>query len=189
MAGGAARVANRHGVDAASPQLRKLLTGVWAVQAAGLQSQLVLAPDGTYSNVLAGGMQGHSGTWAVTANLVGGQSLVFSIKDAFPKEFVGPLGSSPIVWPTSETWYVMAIHPDRIDINGGFMVRAGVTPDMMRTGASAGPGVQGPAVFPGAFPMAADPNAQVAAEMRQIADAGRTVFGKLKSVWSGLKKR
>lgn len=162
------------------PQLRDVLIGMWALNAGGMQSQVTFSPDGRYTNTLFGGAQGHSGMWTVSDNPFGGQTITFALTAAFPQTFVGPLGTSPITWPASETWYVTGVQPDRIDINGGVMVRMQTQPGMV-------PFAVQPPFF--ASPGMPDYNAEMAKEMEQVADAGRKAFGKLKQVWSGFKKR
>jgi hypothetical protein len=104
-------------MNAGTPPLRDSLVGMWTLQAGGMQSEVTLQPDGNYSNTLAGGAQGHWGTWAVTDNPFG-KMVVFTLAGAFPQEYVGPLGSTPIIWPKTESWQVTGVQPDRIDING-----------------------------------------------------------------------
>jgi hypothetical protein len=144
-------------MNADTPPLAETLAGTWILQAGGMQSEVTLQPDGNYSNTLTGGAQGHWGTWALTDNALG-KTVRFTLAGAFPQTFVGPLGSTPIIWPKFESWQITAVHPDRIDIAGGALYRAG----------SAG----APPAFPGGVNMA-DANAQLAAEMQQVADAGR----------------
>lgn len=166
------------------PTVRDSLVGIWAVNAGGMQSQVVLSPDGKYSNTLVGGAQGHSGTWAVADNPNGGHTLTFTLTGSFPQTYVGPLGSTPIIWPKSELWYVTGIQPDRIDIYGGVMSR-------LQPGQEMGAGGMG---WPGMSPQQymggmVDYDAEMAKEMKQIGDAGRKTAGFLKQVWSGFKKR
>jgi len=164
-------------------QVRDALVGIWILDAAGMQSQVTMAPDGQYSNVLAGGAQGHSGTWAVTNNAFGGQTIVFTLTEWYPKEFVGPLGTVPITWVKSETWYVTNVQPNQVLIQGGSLRR--ITPEMAAAGSGMGAGPQSMGAFSGMMTMP-DYNAEMEKEMRQIADAGRKVFGALKSIF---KKR
>ncbi|MEA2719918.1 MAG: hypothetical protein QOJ39_1782 [Candidatus Eremiobacteraeota bacterium] len=170
-------------MNAGTPPLRDSLVGMWTLQAGGMQSEVTLQPDGNYSNTLAGGAQGHWGTWAVTDNPFG-KMVVFTLAGAFPQEYVGPLGSTPIIWPKTESWQVTGVQPDRIDINGGALYRVGSHAV--------------PPQYPGAF-NTADPNAQLAAEMQQVADAGRKAvhaaeetahkaIDKLKQAWLNRKK-
>jgi hypothetical protein len=160
--------------------IKDALVGFWILDASGMQSQVALSPNGQYTNTLAGGAQGHSGTWAVSNNTFGGQTIVFTLTASYPKEYVGPLGTVPITWPMSETWYVTGIQPDQILIKGGSLRR--ITPEMAAAGMSMGAAMTG---FPGMMTMA-DYNAEMEREMRQIGDAGRKVFGALKNIF---KKR
>ena len=83
--------------------IKDALTGFWFLDAAGMQSHVALSPDGTYSNTLVGGAPGHSGTWAVSKNAFGaGHIVVFTLTSSYPKEYIGPLGTSPIIWPKTE---------------------------------------------------------------------------------------
>ncbi len=160
--------------------VRDALIGVWIFDSAGMRAEVVFQQDGTYSDALIGGAQGHSGTWAVVPNGAGGYSVVLTLKDAFPKETIGPLGSTPIVWPPFETWNITNVQPNRIDVFGGVLNR-------MQPGMAA----PGPSSFPGSFAapdLDAQLNAEAAKEMQQVADAGRAIFGKLKQMFSGSKK-
>lgn len=160
-----------------------MLVGVWAADAGGMQSQVVLSPDGKYSNTLAGGAQGHWGTWAVSDNPSGGHTITFTIAGGFPQMYVGPLGSTPIIWPKAEWWQVIGVQPDRIDITGGVLYRMQAGSGMASPGMAA-PGM--PPQFMGGVP---DYDAEMAKEMKQVADAGRKAAGFLKQVFSGFKKR
>jgi hypothetical protein len=167
-------------------QVRDALIGFWLFDAAGMQAQVSLAPDGTYTDTLVNGAQGHSGTWAVTANGFGGHTIVLTLKDWFPKEYVGPLGSTTIIMPKTESWYVTGIQPDQILIQGGILRR--MTPGMVTAGAGAGGGMQSSAAFTGTMTMDAY-NAEIEKEMKQIADAGRKVGGVLKNIFSAFTKK
>lgn|GEM_PF-3409551 len=163
--------------------IKDALAGFWILDAAGMQSQVSLSPNGQYSNTLAGGMQGHSGTWAVSNNTFGGQTIVFTLTSTFPNEFVGPLGTVPITWPKSETWLVTGIQPDQILIQGGSLRR--ITPEVAAAGTWMGAGPPSMGGFTGMWTMA-DYNAEAEKEMRQLGDAGRKVFGAFKNLF---KKR
>ncbi len=168
-------------------QIKDALTGIWFLDAAGMQSQVALSPDGTYSNTLVGGASGHSGTWAVSNNAFGGgHIIVFTLTSSYPNEYVGPLGTVPITWPKSETWNVTGIQPDTILIQGGSLRR--MTPEMAAAGMSTGSGLQSGGGFAGMMTMT-DYNAEAEKEMRQIGDAGRKVAGALKNVWSAFNKK
>ncbi|MDQ6942061.1 MAG: hypothetical protein M3169_06025 [Candidatus Eremiobacteraeota bacterium] len=163
--------------------IKDSLVGFWLFDAAGMQSQVSLAPDGTYTNTLVTGAQGHSGSWAVSDNGSGGHTIVFTLKSWFPTEYVGPLGSTTIIMPKTETWYVTGIQPDQILIHGGVLRR--ITPGMSALGMPMGGGMQSGAAFSGMMTTDAY-NAELAKEMRQIGDAGRKVFGVFKGIF---KKR
>ncbi len=164
--------------------IKNALTGFWFLDAAGMQSQVALSPDGTYSNTLVGGASGHSGTWAVSNNAFGsGHIVVFTLTSSYPKEYVGPLGSSPIIWPKTESWNVTNVQPDQILIQGGSLKR--ITPEMAAAGMGMGAGQPSMGGFPGMM-TTADYNAEMEKEMRQIGNAGRKVFGALKNMF---KKR
>jgi hypothetical protein len=168
-------------------QIKGALTGIWFLDAAGMQSQVALSPDGTYSNTLVGGASGHSGTWAVSNNAFGpGHIVVFTLTSSYPKEYVGPLGTVPITWPKSESWNVTSVQPEQILIQGGSLRR--ITPEMAAAGMSMGGVPPNGAGFTGMMTMT-DYNAEVEKEMRQIADAGRKVGGALKNMWSAFKKK
>jgi hypothetical protein len=163
--------------------IKNALMGFWFLDAGGMQSHVALSPDGKYSNTLVGGATGHSGTWAVSNNAFGaGHIVVFTLTSSYPKEYVGPLGTSPIIWPKTESWNVTNIQPDNILIQGGSLKR--ITPEMAAAGMTAG-GMSG--VFPGMT--MTDYNAEMEKEMRQIADAGRKVGGALKNIWSAVTKK
>lgn len=166
--------------------IKNALTGFWFLDAAGMQSQVALSPDGTYSNTLVGGASGHSGTWAVSNNAFGaGHIVVFTLTSSYPKEYVGPLGTSPIIWPKTESWNVTDIQLDKILIQGGSLKR--ITPEMAAAGMSMGGGMSGGG-FPGMMTMN-DYNAEVTKELGQIADAGRKVGGAFKNIWSAITKK
>ena len=173
-------------MNADVPQVRDGLIGFWLFDAGGMQAQVSLAPDGTYTDTLMTGAQGHSGTWAVSSNGFGGHTIVLTLKDWFPKEFVGPLGASPIIMPKTESWYVTGIQPDQILVQGGILRR--IAPGMITTGAGGGSGMQSSAAFTGMMTMDAY-NAEVEKEMKQIADAGRKVGGVLKNIFSAFTKK
>jgi hypothetical protein len=151
--------------------IKDALVGIWLFDASGMRAQVSFAPDGTYTDTLVNGAQGHSGTWAVSNNGAGAHSITLTLKDWFPKEFVGPLGSTTIIMPKTETWYVTGIQPNQILIQGGILRR--ITADMPNPGPPMG---GGGAVFPGMMTTDAY-NAEIAKEMKQIADAGRKVAG------------
>jgi hypothetical protein len=106
-------------MDADTTRTRAMLVGVWAVQAGGIQSQLSLSEDGTYINLLAGGMQSHWGKWSVVANM-----LHFVLDGAAPQTWTGPLGAVQIQWPKSESWGLVRVADDLVQITGGTMVRS-----------------------------------------------------------------
>lgn len=166
--------------------VRDALIGFWLFDAAGMQAHVSLAPDGTYTDTLLSGAQGHSGTWAVSDNGFGGHTVLLTLKDWFPKEYVGPLGASTIIMPKTEAWYVTGIQPDQVTIQGGILRR--IAPGMVTAAAGAGGGMQSTAAFTGMVTMDAY-NAEVAKEMKQLADAGRKVGGVLKNIFSAFTKK
>jgi hypothetical protein len=160
-------------MDADVTPIKDALVGIWLFDAAGMQAQVSLAPDGTYTDTLVNGAQGHSGTWTVSNNGSGGYLIVLTLKDWFPKEFVGPLASTTIIMPKTETWYVTNIQPDQILVQGGILRR--IKANMPIPGPSPG-GMPGGAVFPGMMTTDAY-NAEIAKELKQIGEAGRKVAG------------
>ncbi len=163
--------------------IKDALVGIWLFDSAGIQSQVSLAPNGTYTNTLVNGAQGHSGTWAVSGDGPGSHTIVFTLQSWFPTEYVGPLGSTTIIMPKTETWIVTGVQPDQILIYGGTLRR--FTQGMPAPGMPMGGGMQSGAVFPGMMTTDAY-NAEIAKEMRQIGDAGRKVFGGIMKIF---KKR
>ena len=153
--------------------IKDTLVGIWLLDAAGMQSHVSLSPDGKYNNTLVGGSSAHSGTWAVSNNPFGGQTVTFTLAAWYPKEYVGPLGTVPITWPKTEAWHVTGVQPDQILIEGGTLRR--LTPEMAAAGASIGPNAHSVGAFSGLM-STTDYNAEMEKEMRQIADAGRKVF-------------
>ena len=163
-------------------QIRSVLVGIWVLDSGGMLAQVTLAPDG-YSNMLAGGTHWHSGTWAVINNGLGGQTIVFTLKDWFPKETIGPLGNVPIMMPTTVSWNVTNVETDQILIQGGTMRR--ITPEVAASGTWMNARPQSTGGFPSMM-TTGDMNAEIGKELGQIADAGRKVWGGLTKMF---KKR
>ena len=162
-------------------QIRNVLIGIWVLDSGGMLAQVTLAPDG-YSNMLSGGTHWHSGTWAVINNGLGGQTIVFTLKDWYPKETIGPLRNVPIMMPATVSWNVTNVQTDQILIQGGAMRR--ITPEVAASGTWMNAVPQSTGGFPGM--MTADVNSEIGKELGQIADAGRKVWGGLTKIF---KKR
>jgi|GEM_PF-1562437 len=106
-------------------QDRKDLVGVWRGQvpaAFGLtQVELILQENGEYSSatLAQGVMSRHWGQWRLVSGV-----LRLDIKGAEPREWCGPLGCSPIVWPEGETWPFEMPDPNTLRTASGTLYRA-----------------------------------------------------------------
>jgi hypothetical protein len=100
--------------------IAKLMVGIWDVYSPGMQTTLILQDNGQYMNTLYGGTNFHWGIWSILPSPL---AIHFVIQGAEPKFYVGPLGSVPIQWPTSETWMIVDAKPDRVQIQGATMVK------------------------------------------------------------------
>lgn len=96
----------------------KLLPGVWDCYGPSMATELIVNPNGQYVNTWYTAGQRFWGPWEVRSTS-GYCQLHLTIAGAYPMEFVGPLGSSPIVWPPFEDWVILSVDGSRMSVYGG----------------------------------------------------------------------
>lgn len=163
--------------------IEQMLIGIWDVQGGGMQSEVLFNADHTYVNTLAGGMQQHWGTWSIMQN--GGiYFIVFQIKGAQPQSFVGPLGTVPIQWPTSETWTITNIEPNHISIYGGELYRRGAVPTYAPGYGPTMTPAMTPTMSPEAMQALREASEAATKAIQEVTDNARAAHEKANKAWS-----
>jgi len=81
------------------------LAGMWDVYSRGMHSELNLMPNGQYTHMLWGGVQGYWGIWSLREDPQG-PVLHLALAGAQPQVSNGPMGPQPMHWPEFEDWLV-----------------------------------------------------------------------------------
>jgi hypothetical protein len=177
--------------------LRDMLVGVWDCYGGGISTELVLQSDRTYSATCIAAGTAHWGEWDVTPG-PGSMFLRFTLKGHQPNSFVGPLGSTPIHWPDTETWVILGVEPNQVTVQGGMMIRRQMQPGWGPFAGALPPGAPAPAP-PGGTPTApavadaikswTEANQKIQDTFRQANQKTREMYQKLNDKWSEYFRR
>ncbi len=100
----------------------EMLTGEWDVYCNGVHSVVNLMPNGAFTHMLWGGVQGYWGHWSIQ-EAPQGPVLHFELAGAQPEVFFGPNGPQPMQWPSQENWLVTGMIGNQITTTDAILIR------------------------------------------------------------------
>jgi hypothetical protein len=100
------------------------MAGEWDVYSNGVHSTLKLMPDGTFTHMLWGGVQGYWGHWSLL-QAPEGPVLRFDLAGAQPEVYNGFSGPMTMQWPQQENWLITGMMGNQITTTDSILQRKG----------------------------------------------------------------